>query len=174
MRETIASTWVYQLVIVFILIFVAFLILSLTYSKNYKTKNEIINVIEKYEGVNTKSIQIINNYLSYNGYKVKGSCPTGDMWVGVESLDSVKVSKTQSGTKYYYCIHKVYANKKASTKTQSGVSVKSKMFYQVKIFFKFNLPVIGNIYTFNVDGTTNDIFQGNDAFIEQGIEKVVK
>lgn len=164
MRETIASTWIYQLVIIFILMFVAFLILSLTYSKNYKTKNELINIIEKYEGVNTKSIQIMNNYLHYNSYKVKGKCPVGDQWVGSESLTSTTLSKTESGKKYYYCINKKYSNKSNKNKT---ATLKSKMFYQIKIFFKFNLPIIGNIYTFTVDGTTNDIFQGTDIYTTQ-------
>jgi len=162
MRETIASTWIYQLVIIFILMFVAFLVLSLTYSKNYKTKNEIINIIEKYEGVNVKSVQIINNYLIYNNYKIKGRCPAGSGWKGVTDLDSTKLEDVDSDTKYYYCINKKYSSKKANEK--KGSIVKSKMFYQIKIFFKFNLPVVGDIYTFTVDGTTNDIFDGTDLF----------
>lgn len=170
MRETIASTWIYQLVIIFILLFVAFLILSLTYSKNYKTKNELINIIEKYEGVNVRSIQLINNYLSYNGYKTKGKCPTGELWVGLEDLNSTKLTKTVKGQKYFYCLNKKYSNKQPSSKSSSGKVIKSKMFYQVKTFFKFNLPVLGDIYTFAVDGTTNDIFQGTDLFTES-IEK---
>lgn len=162
MKDTIASTWIYQLVIVFILMFVAFLILSLTYSKNYKTKNEIINIIEKYEGVNTNSVQIINNYLSYNGYKVKGKCP--DNWMGSLDLESARLEKVQKGTKYYYCVNKKW-NKSTTTGNTSRL-LKSKVFYQIKTFFKFNLPLLGDIYTFTVDGTTNDIFEGPDLFSE--------
>lgn len=169
MRETIASTWIYQLVIIFILLFVSFLILSLTYSKNYKTKNELINIIEKYEGVNTKSVQLINNYLIYNGYKTKGKCPVGELWVGATDLNSTNLEKTQNGSKYYYCLNKKYSNKQATTESSGGALIKSKMFYQVRTFFKFNLPVLGDIHTFSVDGTTNDIFQGSDLF-----EKVEK
>ena len=160
MRDTIASTWVYQLVIVFILLFVAFLILSLTYSKNYKTKNEIINIIEKYEGVNANSVQIINNYLYYNNYNVKGSCPSDTTWLGSTSLESNKLERVQKGTKYYYCFNKKFSSASASS------SVKSKVYYQIKTFFKFNLPVVGNIYTFTIDGTTNDIFSGEDLFTQ--------
>lgn len=165
MRETIASTWIYQLVIIFILMFVSFLVLSLTYSKNYKTKNEMISIIEKYEGVNVKSLQIINNYLSYNGYRVKGKCPSGENWRGVESLQSTTLRVPQSGKKYYYCINK--KNQKSSVGNTSGGSaaiLKSKMYYQIKIFFKFNIPLLGEIYTFTVDGTTNDIFDGADLY----------
>ena len=167
MRETIGSTWIYQLVIFFILLFVAFLILSLTYSKNYKTKNEIINIIEKYEGVNENSIKIINNYLSSGGTRVKGKCPTTGSWLGVKSLDSdyIKVERAQQGTKYYYCLNKKWSKSKYKAgKNNTTMVVNTKMFYQVKIFFKFNLPIVGNIYTFTVDGTTNDIFVNPDLF----------
>lgn len=164
MRTAIGSTWIYQLVIIFILLFVSFLILSLTYSKNYKTKNEIINIIEKYEGVNSKSIQIINNYLIYNNYGTKGSCPTTGNWMGVTDLKSTKLEKTRSGVKYYYCLNKKWHKSSSKTDSTSSLHVKSKMYYQTKTFFKFNLPVLGDLYTFTVDGTTNDIFEGTDLF----------
>ena len=167
MRETIASTWVYQLVIIFVLIFVAFLVLSLTFSKNYKTKNEMINIIEKYDGVNTKSLQIINNYLSNGKGRVKGKCPTSGNWIGVKSLDStnLEVEKATQGTKYYYCINKKWSKSTYQLDSNKTTKVvKSKMFYQIKIFFQFNLPIVGNIYTFTVDGTTNDIFVNPDIF----------
>lgn len=169
MREAIASTWIYQLVIIFILLFVAFLILSLTFSKNYKTKNEIINIIEKYEGVNEKSVKIINNYLSQTGNRVKGGCPSDDntTWLAAPSLSSTNLVKPRKGEKYFYCLNKKWS--KSTYKIKKGdqtkdVETKNKMFYQVKIFFKFNLPVIGNVYTFTVDGTTNDIFVNDDIF----------
>ena len=166
MRETIGNTWIYQLVILFVLIFVAFLILSLTFSKNYKTKNEIINIIEKYDGVNTKSLQIINNYLS-RGNRVKGNCPTSGGWIGVKDLNStnINIEPVQNGTKYYYCINKKWTKSTYKIEGESKPKVvKSKMYYQIKIFFRFNLPVVGNIHTFAVDGTTNDIFVNTDIF----------
>ena len=59
-----------RLTIIFMLIFVAFLSLSLNYTKAFKIKNEIITTIEKYEGLTSSesktspgSIKIINNYL---------------------------------------------------------------------------------------------------------------
>ena len=87
MRESIGTTWVLQLVILFILLFVGFLTLSLNYSKSYKVKNELLSVIEKYEGLTTDSVKIINNYLSKNGYKTMGKCGD-DGWYGTKSIDS--------------------------------------------------------------------------------------
>ena len=154
MRETIGSTWIYQLVIVFILIFVSFLILALTYSKNFKTKNEILNIIEKYEGVTKDSVGIINNYLSYTGYQTKGHCPKNEgVWIGSTNLNSTDLVKAVDNNKYYYCIKRTSSSKP----TQSGKTStnKNRYFYEVVIFYKFNLPVLGDISTFSVNRLLN-------------------
>lgn len=161
MKQSMASVWIYMIVITFILMFVAFLTLSLTYSKNYKTKNEIINIIEKYEGINKDSVRLINNYLTTIGYSTKHTCPTTERWMGATSIESTytTLEKTRNGVKYYYCVNeKNYGKTVKNQKNGKAINVKSKKFYQVRIFFRFNLPVMGNVYTFSVDGTTNDIY----------------
>ena len=72
MRQAIGSTWLMQLVIIFMLIFVAFLALSINYTKSFKTKNELVNMIEEREGIGSGedkgALILINNYLNYNNY----------------------------------------------------------------------------------------------------------
>lgn len=149
MRQTIGSTWILQLVIVFILIFVAFLALSINYTKAYKIKNELLSIIEKYEGVNTGengSLAIINNYLKYNSYGTMGTCDAETY--GVTNLDSTSLVETNPNNKYYYCIRKV--------KT-SNITFPDRASYEIETFFKFNLPILGDIFTFRVTGETIDI-----------------
>ena len=64
MRQSIGSTWLIQLMILFILLFVGFIILTVNHSKVVRTKDEMINIVEKYEGLNSQSIQLLNYYLS--------------------------------------------------------------------------------------------------------------
>ena len=52
MRQSIGSTWLIQLMILFILLFVGFIILTVNHSKVVRTKDEMINIVEKYEGYN--------------------------------------------------------------------------------------------------------------------------
>jgi len=112
MRESIGSTWILQLVIVFILLFVGFLTLSLGYSKSYKVKNETLSVIEKYEGLTVDAVKIINNYLEYNNYDAKGKCED-DTWYGLDNLTVTTLEKANPNKKYYYCIKKrIVKNKK--------------------------------------------------------------
>lgn len=146
MREAIGGTWVYQLVILFMLIFVAFLALTMNYTKAFKVKNDLLNIIEKYEGVSKTSIPIINNYLLSSGYTTMGNCASNEM--GSQDLKSNVLKKGASGQQYYYCVSKIY--------TGMG-SKQQRAKYQIRIFFRFDLPVIGHLYTFEVHGSTVDI-----------------
>jgi len=156
MRESIGGTWIMQLVIVFMLVFVAFLALSLNYSKAFQMRNEILTMIEKREGIteidNKSTIELINNYLKNNGYKVKSHCEKDSY--GVSNLSNNTIEKVVSTNKeYYYCVSK-YKSKSANHT--------NKAYYKVNIFFYFNLPVIGDIFKFNINGTTNDIVVPNE------------
>ncbi len=159
MRESIGSTWILQLVIVFMLIFVAFLALSINYTKAFKIKNELISIIEKYEGATTDeqgSISIINNYLVYQGYHTMSSCEEGSY--GVKNLNSTSIDEAQAGTKYYYCIRKM---------DTSNYSFPDRAYYEVEVFFQFNLPVVGDIFTFRAGGKTVDINWSQDDLISR-------
>lgn len=153
MREAIGGTWLMQLVIIFMLIFVAFLALSLNYTKAFKMKNEVLTIIEKYEGLTNGdegSVAIINNYLKSNGYHTTKACPVGSY--GVRSLDNsvaTLVGKNDKN-KYYYCVTKFKKN-------EISDKDKKKAYYKVNLFLKFNLPVLGDIFTFEVNGTTGDV-----------------
>ena len=74
MRQTIGGTWIMQLMILFILLFVGFIILTLNYSKTVKVKNEVVSMFEKYEGLNEESIKLVNEFLLASGYAGMGEC----------------------------------------------------------------------------------------------------
>lgn len=152
MRNTIGGTWLLGLMIVFIMFFVGFIVLTINYSRTVRIKNEMIEMVEKYEGLNASSIELVNNYLRYAGYDASGYCLTdGESENGVYgSLDltGTNLEQARAGVKYYYCVKKY---KGANTSN----------YYQVIIFYKFNLPVIGNASGFTIKGSTSN-FQSND------------
>ena len=164
MKQSIGSTWIFQLVIIFILLFVSFLVLTLTYSKSYKTKNELLNIIEKNEGINETSLAIMNNYLLETGYGYMHACPSstgvdGLYWYGADDLSKVKLEPAKAGKKYYYCLRK-HKNLCGPSKNK----MLKTMFYELQIFFKFNFPVIQSIGTFTTNGTTSEMFISKDYF----------
>ncbi len=155
MREAIGGTWLTQLIIVFMLIFVAFLALSLNYTKAFKIKNELLTIIEKREGFtdgDDGSIAIINNYLRANNYHAQKGCSVDSY--GVTDLNSTSIELvTNSSKKYYYCVKKIAA---------PASNNDAKAYYKISTFFYFNLPVLGDIFTFEVNGSTGDINNPQD------------
>lgn len=147
MREVSGTTWTFQMIILFILIFAAFLTLVLNYSKAYDVKNEFLTIVEKYDGVTTDSLEIIDSYLSERGYKTTGKCPVSndmEVWYGASSLNSADApEEVESKKNYYYCYN-------VESKGNS-------IYYNVILFYKFNLPVIGEVATFKIKGKTNSI-----------------
>lgn len=154
MREAIGGTWITQLVIVFMFVFAAFLALSINYSKAFRVKNETLSFVEKNEGINEKSVWFINNYLKNSGYTMKGTCEEGMYGINIDSTTKFLINNSNKKTKYNYCIGKV------ASKT---TNFKYRAYYKVKLFFKFNLPVMGDIFTFDVDGQTKDIIYPYDG-----------
>lgn len=77
MKESISSTFLYNIIIIFIVIVFAILAATLTYYKAFKVNTRIINSIEKFEGYNDLAISEINNTLTTVGYMTKENhkCP---------------------------------------------------------------------------------------------------
>lgn len=154
MREAIGGTWIFSIVIVFIVLFTSFLAISVNYSKAFKVKNGIINIIEKKEGVSDSTVAEISDYLNNAGYLVYSSCPDYVSSQSSEGAHGFEASNTNS-RKFKYCI--------AKTEDTNG-NIK-KTYYKVTVFFRVDLPIMGEIFTFPVTGETKPIyFPKNDVF----------
>lgn len=176
MKSAVSSTWIYGLVITFILVFAGYLAFTINYSTAFKVKNEMITIIEKHKGMtnsignkvnsiivsgesvtaNVGALQTINLYLLGKAYDVQDTCPTDHdyKWAGVKVLDTKNASEmidnpAVEGKKYYYCFY-------SPTGTR---------FYKVRLFYRLDLPVLGDFFTFSVDGTTSEIFGMNTSAI---------
>ena len=148
MRQAIGGTWVMQLVITFTFLFAAFLALSINYSRAFKIKNETLSIIEKGEGVTNDSVRVLSNYLNNNGYRLKGRCPKGSYGVIIGNSTPRYVDNSQRNTQFSYCLFKVRA---------ATPNFPDRAYYEIKLFFRFNVPVLGDIFKFNVDGQTKDV-----------------
>lgn len=154
MREAIGGTWIFGLVIVFIVLFTSYLALSVNYSKAFKVKNKIISIIEENEGLTDNAQTSIVKYLNDVGYFVYGPCgrdseleeegysePTGYEGQGV------------SNRKFKYCV---------ATRTTTEGDILSRKYYKVTVFFKFDIPILDSIFTFPVTGETKAVYFAKD------------
>lgn len=172
MKNAISNVWLLGMIVLFILMFSGYLAVSISYSKVFKIKNEMLTIIEKHDGITNKTgksmeskvksgttvtgnfgtLQTINLFLLGSSYNTKGTCPAG--YCGVDDLAyNKKVSYSKNKGKYYYCFRK---EKMWGAENDAA-------YYDVVVFYKFNLPVIGDILTFEIDGKTSKISFPQDS-----------
>lgn len=156
MKDVYGSTWTLQLMIGFILLFVSFLTLTITYSKVFKVKNEVISIIEKYNGFNEDSASIINSYLLNSGYNTLGRCEGDNQIIGINDFNDNQGEEANEGTRYHYCVEK-------EDKRSYNDSI-AQTTYEVTLFYRFNIPIIGDISVFTVKGKTTDLIDREDLF----------
>lgn len=160
MKGAIGNAFILNLVITFMLIFFSLLIGSMAYSKAYKAKNYLINLIDKYktagkndfydsDSQNGKEWDAeVNEYFGKIGYiisdKEKG-CPYKD-----NSTDGRRsyyiIRNTNYG--YDYCIYIKRDN------LVNNPLMTSKYNYMVLVYMKFDLPVIGDYIKIPITGET--------------------
>lgn len=178
MKESISSVWLLGLILVFILIFACYITITISYSSSFKLKNEVLTIIQKHHGLTSKSgtsgtsivdgstitvdvgaFQTINLYLRGNSYTAQGSCPRdGHTWYGVKDLydaadanrGNAVIEEAQDNTKYYYCVSKYDA---AINKSKF-----KSVYYKVRLFYKFELPVLSEFLSVKVEGMTDEIY----------------
>lgn len=143
MRDSVGGTWLFGLIITFMLIFVGYLTLMINYSTVFKNKNEVVHMIERYEGMSADTMTLINNYLRNSGYSSKGRCPMEDGWMGIEELSS-SATAVENSNNAYYCYKK----------TEAGEAGDDSAYYDVRLFLHFDIPVLGQLGSFDIKGQT--------------------
>jgi hypothetical protein len=162
MRQAIGGAWLYSIVIVFMMFMIAYVSASLNYSRAYKVKTQVVNIIEEYQGITNDTTKKVAQIISANGYTTTRYCSdvieSGTKYIGI--LNTTKVKRTAgvpgaSGEKaQHVCITR--------TSYKAPGSLYTDYYYDVSMFFKFNIPIFGDIFVFTVRGETNSIYYPTD------------
>lgn len=144
MREAIGGTWLFTIVIFFVMLFTGYLCLAINYSRAYNVKNAIVDIIERENGLTEVAVADIEEYLQTVGYKTLGTC--GDEFLG--NLND----KGYGYGKSYYCYREI----NVPSDSDYGDRIRS-IYYQVQVFFKIDLPVFGEAFTFRVTGDSKQL-----------------
>ena len=137
MRESFGSVFLYNIIIIFLLITFAFLSGTLSYMKAFKANTFIVSALEKFEGYNELSNTEINNRLGTMGYR-RGNinCPTKQGTVAVSKIDN----------SFRYCIYKFESGNK------DYYGVLTNLYFEFPIIGTFSVPLYTKtekIYRFN-------------------------
>ena len=189
MREAIGATWIFGIVIVFIVLFTGYLAFSINYAKAFSVKDSIIDTLEKYSGpgkydgtksdINTGPVfKEINDKMIKSNYNAKGSCRMvaeallATMTDKNKLKDNVIAVKNEKAkvlhdalndskkSEYHYCVIKQKQN--SNNDYDLGFSN-----YFVATFFSVNIDIIGIArinFNFFVSGQTKNIAYPVDWF----------
>ena len=156
MRESIGTVSLLNFVIFFILLVFSFLIGTFSYYKAYKVNNNMIAIIEKYEGFNELAYKEIEQNLETLAYqKVEFNCDNAKNARFHLINYNEKQEITSAQRKYTgYCV---------AVKTwDSNTSVKNSKdrydSYQVTTVITFNFPIIQDVIKLRVSSRTNRIY----------------
>ena len=163
MREAIGGTWLFNLVIFFVLLFTGYMCLSINYSKAFNVKDKIINEIERNGGIKNPSdskdptISAINAYLSEVGYRIKSDC-NGYEYGCKRNGNCVK---KPNGSDYAFCISekKTIDNYKHA---YPGEYIYAS-YYNVRVFYQLDVPIIQKLFKLTVDGDTKLVYNIDNA-----------
>lgn len=106
MRDAFGGAFSIQLMLIFLILYVSFLCIALNYARAFRVKNEIINIIEQYEGYNDDVGVDISNYLRSSGYYISQGdvnvCRGCDFHEPGYSTMEVNSHNSATNQKYYY------------------------------------------------------------------------
>ena len=139
MRTPIAYTFIFNLMIIFILIVFAFMAGTMSYYKAFKVNNRIVHSIEKFEGFNSDSQLEIEIFLGSMSYK-SGGKRCAETYKGMTLV--------HEGVTYSYCIYIDLENPKSGEYYNYGVLT----------YMSIDFPLL-NVVNFPVFTRTNEIYK---------------
>lgn len=143
MKEAIGTSFVFNLMMIFIGVLIAMFVGSLAYTKGFKVRNKIIDIIEKYEKYDindSAEIDEINDSLSSIGYQVRGDNTSKCKARG----NANQVTNTIQNNDYEYCVYEY--------NTSRG------KYYGVTVFIHVDIPLIGGLINIPLYGESRLVY----------------
>ena len=135
MKAATGNAMLMNIIIVFLVVVMALLVTSISYTKAFRVKNRIVDIIEYHNGDFSKQeiTNDINRSLKSIGYRYNNGkqCPV---------MDGVSENDTYTGTDYLYCVYMYNSNKGK--------------YYKVIAYMYFDIPVVGEYINIPVYGET--------------------
>ena len=162
MKESMAGTWIFGIVALFIVLFSSFIAYSISYTKAFKTKNEILNYIEQNEGFTmAKDVDKVPIDRLTNEQMEKSTATDVKAYQLIQSMgyNTATVSCTQYGEEQYggYCVARICYKDTVSKKSNA------KVVYKVTTFIKINIPVVNINLKLPISGETKSLYYENDV-----------
>ncbi|MDD6224534.1 MAG: hypothetical protein PUB18_06020 [bacterium] len=157
MREAVGGSMSLMVIALFLLIVNCYLAFSVNYTKAFRVKNEILSIIEKYEGLTVDARSRIQTYMNQTNYRVNEGFL---QWC---TANGYQVERNDFGSFCYKC------EKVDQTGNAHPNSKYKGTYYSVATFVNIDIPMINNLLPvtgniFRVEGETEIIYSsGNNS-----------
>ncbi len=169
MRESIGGLSLFQIVIVFLLLFTAIMCFTINHSRAFAVKDEVVSIIENNAlqsgSITNATIDNVIERLGEVGYRTFGDCTAGGTdfdWVGYGGT---------SDTNALFCLKTVEVPEELREHARSQCGSKCDIlsgptdyphmiYYNIKLFYRLDVPVLER-FDFNVVSSTRVIYAQN-------------
>lgn len=164
MKESMSVTYIFQIVILFILLFTAIMALTINNSNAFGIKDQIVNILEANGGnylENGNLSEEIVDLIDSTSYRTTGKCDKD--YQGFDRTGAA-VSSNQDAS---ICIREINATSGLDDYLE-GIIGKGNIatgdfmpgkYYQIVVFFQLDLPVVKQVYNFPSKAETKVIYQ---------------
>lgn len=153
MKTTLGHSFMYNIIIVFILLTLGFMFGAVTYYRSFKVNTLIVKSIEKYEGYNTLALREINQNLTTIAYPRNRdfTCPTrGGSGAVLSASDSSLLN-------HRYCVYEQSGVVTEHSFDGMGHNVRFSQ-YTVVTYIDLDFPGVGKFFKVPVVAKTNRIY----------------
>ena len=152
MRDAIGQVFALQVILAFVLLINGYMAYSVNYARAFRVKNQIVNIIEQYEGPTDEAMAKIGSYVDGMTYRVPQTLINNFRNRYASNSDDGEVS-CQDG--WCYIAHDV--------RTTGGDGEMNGTYYSVVTFVNIDIPVINNLIGLgdflSVSGETRTIYR---------------
>ena len=152
MRDAIGQVFALQVILAFVLLINGYMAYSVNYTRAFRVKNQIVNIIEQYEGPTDEAMAKIGSYVDGMTYRVPQTLINSFRNRYASNNGDGEVS-CQDG--WCYIAHDV--------RTTGGDGEMNGTYYSVVTFVNIDIPVINNLIGLgdflSVSGETRTIYR---------------
>lgn len=143
MREGIGSVFLYNIIILFVIIVFGILSATISYYKAFKVNERILYSIDKFEGYNQLSRDEINEYLESIGYTTSNS----NQRECAQERDQGRLIR-DSNPHYLYCVYYYEDDRSTTDNERNKVTSDNRQQpiyynYSVTSYIYVDLPIVG-------------------------------
>lgn len=145
MRDAIGQVYALQVILAFVLLINGYMAYSVNYTRAFRVKNQIINIVEQYESPeNDEGKTKINQYVKQMNYEV--------------SNQLINEKRSEGFT----CYKEGWCYKATNVSTASADGDRNGTYYTIVTFVNIDIPVINNLIGLGnflqVSGETRTIY----------------